>query len=836
MRRAPPAVPKSCMPQFITRWLKPRTADWVSDLLWWLIHGGALVIMVLPLMVGSQFFFPFIVLKNVLFRFVAEGMLVAYVALALRDPRYRPTWNALTVSGLVFFAVATLTSFTGVDPVGSFWGNFERMGGVIGLLHVAAFFFVLANTLRQWDDWCTVASFSIFISVVMSLFAFAQWQQVPFLLRSSGGARLTATIGNATYLAGYLLFHLSFLAYFIVRPREFKARLFCGGVLGLLVFFFLYDLWVRRDPAVTGLFAQLADAPVMLAALLALLGSAILVASLRWHQNAIRCLLVSGLALNLTIFYQTQTRGAIIGLVVGVIMAAAVIGMVRWRTAAGKASLGVVALCLAAPVLLFAARDSAFVKGDATLKRLASISLRDVTSQSRLDTWRASGRGWGEDPVRFLIGYGQENYAYVFNRHFPPSIFKDAGSQIWFDRAHNIFFEIAVTTGLIGLASYLAMFGSAAWLLVGYYRRTRDLLGVVFPLAALLAYVVQNLFVFDTLESYVLSSLVFAGIVSRASSAAGPIPPQSGAPKPYAPAHLVVVIGLVAAFALSSYALQYQLLAANHKIYQALLEFSTPDPVRQRQLFHEAIRGTFTGRIEARQQYATYALGLVSKELVPRETVSDLLRDALAELKKSVAEQPSNIRNHLFFASVANRADVVLDGTAEEAIDVLLPAVSMSSTRPQVYFELGQAYLILGQEEPALEYFRKGLEYSAHVVESHVDVAVAYALMGRTAEAGRQMEIAAERFGGALTPGHFLRVIRAAESTSRFPLAIQLYQMLIVREVKPDYFASLAVDYAKIGDKAQAIEAATRALQLEPNLQGQFDAFMEKLDEILQDQ
>jgi hypothetical protein len=71
------------------------------------------------------------------------------------------------------------------------------------------------------------------------------------------------------------------------------------------------------------------------------------------------------------------------------------------------------------------------------LRKLAAISTNDITTQSRLLTWQASWQEfWSGD-----LGLRPENYYYVFNKRFPTAIFRDAGSQIWFDRAHNIIFD-----------------------------------------------------------------------------------------------------------------------------------------------------------------------------------------------------------------------------------------------------------------------------------------------------------------------------------------------------------------------------------------------------------
>ena len=65
----------------------------IIKILLWTIKIGIFLTLFLPLVMHSHFFFPFIVVKNVLFRIVVEIIFVAYLLLAHLDPHYRPKFN-----------------------------------------------------------------------------------------------------------------------------------------------------------------------------------------------------------------------------------------------------------------------------------------------------------------------------------------------------------------------------------------------------------------------------------------------------------------------------------------------------------------------------------------------------------------------------------------------------------------------------------------------------------------------------------------------------------------------------------------------------------------------
>ena len=57
-----------------------------------------------------------------------------------------------------------------------------------------------------------------------------------------------------------------------------------------------------------------------------------------------------------------------------------------------------------------------------------------VGIQIREYTWPIAWKGFCDQPI---FGWGQENYAYVFNKYYHPSLYYEKGE--WCDRAHNVF-------------------------------------------------------------------------------------------------------------------------------------------------------------------------------------------------------------------------------------------------------------------------------------------------------------------------------------------------------------------------------------------------------------
>ncbi|HEX9384363.1 MAG TPA: hypothetical protein VF908_13250, partial [Gemmatimonadaceae bacterium] len=108
--------------------------------------------LVVPLIVGYDFFFPYVAPRNIFFRVVVEvGAAALVLALSFGrkslDLRSEPIfWSLVT-----FLAAASVSALLSPAPTHSFFGDFERMGGVWAWFHLVLFFLLL-RTLRD-EDW-----------------------------------------------------------------------------------------------------------------------------------------------------------------------------------------------------------------------------------------------------------------------------------------------------------------------------------------------------------------------------------------------------------------------------------------------------------------------------------------------------------------------------------------------------------------------------------------------------------------------------------------------------------------------------------------------------------
>ncbi len=410
----------------------------------WGVIAGVFLVLITPFLVAGSwgippYFFPFITAKNFTFRILVELSLLLYVILALREPKYRPRPSLIMWAVLGLVVWMGLSTITSVDPIKSFWSNFERMDGYVNLLHLFAWFVITGAVLTAENLWGRFINTSIGLSAVQGLVALLQVMHLfGFAPSSQSGIRADTTFGNATYLAVFMLFNI-FLTLFMLAGRLQKGRL-SGG----------------------------------------------------WQA-------LYGLALVLQFagLFFTETRGAQLGVIGGLIVSAlwiAVFAGANLKAARRYAlyTLGGLAVLIA---VFIGIRDTQFVQSSSTLSRLASISLSDSTIAARIHfIWPTAIKGIMEKPV---TGWGAENFSFVFNKYYEPGMYNQ---EQWFDRAHNQFLDFGIAGGVPALLLYLSLFFLGLWAL---WRSNLGVAEQAVLVGLLAAYGFNNLAVFDNVVSFI---------------------------------------------------------------------------------------------------------------------------------------------------------------------------------------------------------------------------------------------------------------------------------------------------------------------------------------------
>src|SRR3989344_1454595 len=286
-----------------------------NKILRYVILGGVFLVPVIPLIITNSLFFPFITGKNFAFRIIVEIIFAAWLILALRDAKYMPKRSFILWALLAFLGILTLADIFGVDPQRSIWSNFERMEGLITHVHLFLYFVVASTMLLGRKLWDRFFHANIAVSLFVTLYSMLQLAGE--LVINQGGVRVDGTLGNATYLAVYLLFSIFFLIFFIVANRDTLKDLLITYAAGFGGFILFYLNHIKGDDVSAGKVG-------IILSVLSLLGIIGIVYFLSKRQKSIhssiwRIVLYGALLIaEMYVLFFTATRGVILGLAAGV--------------------------------------------------------------------------------------------------------------------------------------------------------------------------------------------------------------------------------------------------------------------------------------------------------------------------------------------------------------------------------------------------------------------------------------------------------------------------------------------------------------------------------------
>lgn len=727
----------------------------------WGVIGGLFATLFIPLIIAdgsliSSLFFPYITGKGFVFRILIEIVAAFYIILAIRDPKYRPRASWILWAALAFVGWMAIATATSVDPIKSLWSNFERMEGYVALVHLFVYFIIMGTMLRAEDLWNRFFNTSIGISMFMGLYALFQALEWFGLHPSSqSGARADTTFGNATYLAVYMLFNIFLTLYMLAR----QGRL------------------TQTMQAVYGV----------------------------------------ALVLQFTGLYLTQTRGALLGVIGGIFISMI---WVAWRARTNEWKMlrmwavgGMVAM-VALVGIFFALRSASLLPQGGTLGRLASISTSDLTTMSRFQyIWPTALKGAVEKP---LSGWGQENFSYVFNKHYQPGMWNQ---EQWFDRAHNQFLDWMIAGGFPAFLLYVSLFGLAAWAIIRSQELSVPQQAALLGLLA--AYAFNNLFVFDNLTSslYFFAVLAFAYGLSRQE-----LPGRLWLSRPVGNHGVAIAAPIVLILvATAGWALNAPGLARAGTLVMTIS--NTRDQAATLKNFKLALEpgtwpGSGLGYQETVEQLVTYAGNSIAPSQVSNDVKQGYYETSVGALETLMAHRDGDARIELFASGLYGQF-----GQLAEALKHGQKALALSPGKQQILFQLGLTYLNSGDEEKALEAFKKAYDSAPENTQALVYYAMGEYYAGNSA-AGDALLV--ERFGSTVVDDE--QVLQVYNNLKMHDRAIAIWKLRVEKNPKDfNLNLSLASAYYASGNKAATLAQLKAMQQLDPAKAAQLQTLIDQI-------
>ncbi len=744
-----------------------------------------------PLIIFSQFISPFHFGKVVVFRSIIEIMAVFYLILIIKDRSYLPSKHPLLIIFAFFALFFGVSAVTSVNPYLSFWGSLERMGGLWTFLHYLVYFIILISVFKTKEDWFRLLKIMVFVGVLSALYGFGQKTNISFFVGSGERARIFGTIGNAALFAGYQIVNL-FLA---------------------LILAFSSSVSLKQKPY------------FFIAA-----------------------------AINTVAVLMTAVRGSILGMGIGFLLFALLYFWFSKSKIAKWMLGGLLATAVLFLIFSFAFRGTDFVKKSGYLSRITNFSFRTYTVQTRFWAWRAGIEGWKETPKTILLGWGPENFNVPFSKHFNPKFFQGIGSETLFDRAHNMFVEILITMGLLGFLAYVSIFLVAYKLIWrNLKKRTMEPFLGVGLISLITAYIIHNCFIFDTSANFLVFFSVLGFItfltakpeavvaqtlpidkVDRGSSISRS---EIGTNYKLQTVNYKLSMGLqtlMLALLIGAAFLVYKTnilpAKANYATTRAIVKSWAKDFNGAVAKYKEALSYDVPGKYDYRHRYAQYILEYTNGKQLGEKEIS-AIQFAISEVQKNADETKQDYLPYLYLS----RLYIFLGKNNPQsphndiALQNSMKALEISPTFVRTYYEVAQAYLNKKDYNNAIKYFSEAAKLNPEVGMSYWYLGATYLEAGET-QKGLAAIDEAMKVGYGLSESDYLRLINIYLKQGNYAKISELYEALIkINPSSPQYHASLAVAYAKIGKIEQAVEQARIAAQLDKNFEAEARSFIKSL-------
>ena len=644
-----------------------------------MIFAGLWATLLIPFYVANTMFFPYITGKNFAFRIIIEIIFGLWVYLAYIDEKYRPKFSWVTISVAVFVFIMAIADFFAVNPTKAFFSNFERMDGWITLIHLLMYLLVFGAMMKTEKIWMWFFRSFAICSVIMSGLAIHE-----YILTKD---RVAGPLGNADYLALYFVFGV-----FITLILLYKDVIAQG-----------YNSFIK------------------------------------FFSNWLTYIYVIVAGLSLYGLWLTGTRGAIIGFLGGLIVAAIIVAIFEKQNIFLKYSAWTVLVIIFVLIGGFLSiKNTTFVKNNQTLERFATISWSAVQGegQARQYVWAMAIKGIKEKPV---LGWGQEGFNYVFNKYYDPRMYSQ---EQWFDRAHDTPLDVAVAGGILGLIAYLSIFVAVLWL--AWKRRKQiGVMDSALLVGLLAAYFAQNIFIFDNLSSYLLFYMVLAYVYSQDIAnreIALPSKNTKHVPNPDIANYIIAPI-LIVILGTTIWYFNYKPIEANRTLI-ASMQQQSEGVTQNLQLFQDAIAMNTFGTPEIREQLVNITPQIVQSSSIDTSVKQNFADFTYTQMQDQVAHTPLDARYQLF-------AGVFLDNMQQYqlASAYLQKAVSLSPTKQTIIAELVKNESYLGQYDQALALAEKEYNLDTSDTDAQSDYVAALVLNGKESTA-------TQLFGASILTGN----------------------------------------------------------------------------------
>lgn len=391
--------------------------------------------------------YPSIISKSLFFRGMVQGAFFIWIVINVRTRRYLPKKHTLLFLLAVYVMINLLADISGVNFHKSFWSTLERMTGTIFQLHLFVYVILISTVLTRERLWKPYLISHVMAGVGVCLYGYYD----SFFKAGINNITNTISVDDITILSSTL------------GNRSFTASYLLVGVFVALL------LLVRSE------------------------------------NKKERYLFSGCVLLFFAAILTTLNRGAPLGIFLGCFLGCVMVVLTHKKYRTFKILLCLGSVFLGLGIFFSWVVFSGWGQEFSIFKRYTLVSL--FPENPRVLVWKIALNGFWERP---FLGYGNENFDFVFNIHYIPELLQH---EEWFDNVHNIFIERLISTGVLGFISFLGIW-ITCYRVVFKKRKQISIKEQWVLYGAFSAFFIKGMFVFEAFADAILFYTLLGFLVS----------------------------------------------------------------------------------------------------------------------------------------------------------------------------------------------------------------------------------------------------------------------------------------------------------------------------------
>jgi len=741
-----------------------------------IIKFGLFLALLIPITFTSTTMQPWHFGKTIIFQILVE-ILVFLAIIYFSLNKEKPTWkfNWLDYLVILFPIFQIFSALAGVNLNRSFWGDQQRVQGIFTWLNFTAFYVLLRLFWQTKKDWLYYGSFALFIGFISSLIALFGYKLAFLEGMIVLGPRISGLIGNPIFYSAYIILP-TFLGFIVALALKEKHK------------------WLA---------------------------------------------LIAGLAgmLNLLTLILSGTRGAFVGLLAGVGSAFVLYLYFLPNKKTKLYSFGILAMlvCLFVGLVFFNLKSDYLKNSLPRVSTLLDLSTQSTTVKTRLMAWEIALQGWRDRP---LLGWGPENFQDAFDKHYNPEFLKYSFAETVWDKPHSYPLEVLNNMGIEGFLAYLAIVLLAIYFAVKSaitQTSKKEKIILIISAGAIIAYVVQGSFAFETSNSLMLwlSLLAFVSFYHQSQNNQKQLNNETIEQKNNQAIIIATNLFSILILIATPYAI-YKNCAMYHAsvLMSQASDNAEIESLYQWQKNAELTLGYPIPFIWEQAIFLTKDLsifdakGLFDQNAEPLKIIGPKLASIF---ETNIKAQPNSYLMRFWagqlYTFMGQYVDQKYYARAEE---ILLEAIAINQERQSVAMILAKTYLLEGKTEEGVKTLEEVQKLNLDYGEAHWFLGLALIQSGKKEQGITELEKGAS-FGLESNEGNMFYMIELYNEQKAYAKIVPLYQKIIARHPdNPQYYANLAATYAVMGDKDNLVLAIKQAVALQPELRPEAIRFLEE--------